>query len=158
MVFSASFFAPKRSTAPRVCGVLLAVSTMLTACGGGDAVSKTELTSVAPLDRDAVASTAAAAPTSLTDVGAHEISSIPSPTSSYEGREKTLLDDLESAGFKTDGIEEQLLGLANQLCAQQTNDLITAIISQLATQGYTSLDQEQALTAFSDTVQKNYCS
>lgn len=173
--------------------MIVAVALGLTACGGGATVDNQGQATVAPLSRPSMSSaspasgtgTATASPSESAhprateprvgggvapapkDQPAQEVSAVPTPEAHYSDREKHFLDELKNKGINVDGVEDQMLGAAGQVCTDkpapqpaqpaQPNYLVEAIAGQLVEQKRSDKPAEEVVSIIAKAAQDAYC-
>ncbi|MDU0479140.1 hypothetical protein QVA66_07790 [Staphylococcus chromogenes] len=164
--------------------ILLATAgLLLTACGGGATVDNQSATqaTVAPLSKAAKPSGseqttasaskspeatkepsksdgAPAAAPAPRDKAAQEISALPTSGPKRSASESKYLEALQKQGIKVEGIEDQMIGAANQACQKdRDNYLVGAIAGQLVEQKRTEKKAEEVADIITKSAKDGYC-
>ena len=168
--------------------VLFASATLLVGCGGSTVTSEdveATATSVAPLERSSSPSTTeesespssseessasqpvagggVAAPVAPgpEDQGAREVSEIPEAQPERSPNDEAYLDLVAESEINIEGVESQLIGTAQTVCAENAGAVAAATVlgvaGQLSTQGRTELSPEEVSTILTDSAREIYC-
>ncbi|MFV8395728.1 DUF732 domain-containing protein [Corynebacterium hindlerae] len=160
-----------RNTATVV--ALAAVALTLGACGGGATVDNEKATpsTVAPLAKvpgveGTPASTSPAKPPrsggeaaapAPRDEAVQEVSALPTPAPRPE-KEQKLLDDLKKQGIKVEGVEDQMVSVADGICTQdKDNPTVGAVSGQLIEQQRTDKKPEEVADILVKSAKGAYC-
>ena len=160
----------------------IALIATLTACGGA-AEEEAIPTTVAPLkpsdapqtSTSASASTSAApsssraasaapqasaAPTFAQD-SSREISAIPTAEPTHSSEDTSYLDSVAGDGITTTGVENQLIGIAQDICLAKSNGttsyLVEGFAGQLKEQNLTDLEPPRAAEIITNAATRAYC-
>ncbi|AKK04154.1 hypothetical protein [Corynebacterium epidermidicanis] len=157
--------------------VIITAGLLLAGCGGGATVDNQAATavSVAPLSKAPLASTSASVSPSATasprqndapvgaaprprDEAAVEISALPSDGPKRTDSESKYLDELKKQGIRVEGIEDQMLGAASQVCLnEKDNYLIGAIAGQVVEQKRTDKKPAEVADIITKAAKDGYC-
>lgn len=152
---------------------LAATALTLGACGGGATVDNQESmpTAVAPLTKTGKSEqpTSTSRPTSEPRTGGgaaapapqdgavQEVSALPSAAPRPD-KEIRLLDELKKQGINVDGVEDQMVSVADGVChAGKANDTVGAVSGQLIEQKRTEKKFEDVTGILVKTAQEAYC-
>lgn len=150
----------------RLAGALaLASALALSACGGSTVTSDdvASSTSVAPLEHSSSATTTSSRATSSSaqpqDEGAREISSIPSAQPQVDAATEGYLSEISDGGIDVAGVEDQLVGTAQAVCADDPVSAATAgaVAGQLVEQGRTDLAADEVTRIIESSARDAYC-
>lgn len=123
--------------------------------------SSTTATATSTDPTTTVAPTTSLPPGARKDTPAREVSSAPTFTAERTPADLQYLNAVKAAGIKTDGIEDQLIGTAVEVCrakANRTDDAtLLAVAGQLSTQSRTKLAPADAATAINKAATEAYC-
>ena len=177
---------PRTSRRLRAGLAAAAATAALALAGCGDSATSTDEpteTSIAPLPREeqSVSASASAGATATTaddsvpaaakvrrpadyapeDQGAKQITAIPSFEPTHTDGDETYLQALRAAGITTDGIEDQLIGAAVEVCRTRTagerDVTLPAVAGQLVEQDRTRLNPEETANAIASAASAAYC-
>ncbi|WP_158256082.1 DUF732 domain-containing protein [Corynebacterium sp. 13CS0277] len=145
---------------------LVALSAGLVACGSAAEEEQVPST-VAPLPPAAApaapSSSSAPARTTTTTPApqdrTREISEIPTVAPGRPAEEQAYLDDLP--GIRVEGVEDQLVGIAQDVCLAKSNGttsyLVEGFAGQLQEQGYLDVDPAAAAATITDAATRAFC-
>ncbi len=145
---------------------LVALVFLLTACGSATSestdVTDTTVTSLPRIERSTGASTSVAAPVQtapeVRDGEASEVTSVPVPADQHTDGEVDYLAQLDEQGITTSGMEDQLIGAGQQVCANGKKSYITpAVGGQLVEQKKTTLTPEEAANVIRAAASDHLC-
>lgn len=150
---------------------IVAAACTLVACGGATS-EDTESTSATSLSRATTASSGAASTSSESsgtesseptakDRAAQEISSLPEITPERTPQDEDFLQELEDKKVKVEGIEDQLIAAATEVCRAnelgQKSFTVDAVAGQLIEQGRSSESPEALADAIAAAAKNAYC-
>ncbi|APT85624.1 DUF732 domain-containing protein [Corynebacterium aquilae] len=166
-----------------------ALGLLLAGCGGATTEDEGVPTTVAPLkpsdaaspsekaSTSAASSTSAAAsasaqpgateapvaaPPTFGQDSTREISEIPSAPNDRTTADNDYLKQLQDGGISTEGLENQLIGMAQDVCMNKEQGgqsyLVQGFGGQLVEQNHTSLPADQAANLITQAAEKAYCS
>lgn len=164
--------------------MLATAGLLLAACGGGATVDNQNApqATVAPLSKahssaaEKPSGSATAQPSSLAtseasrsngggavapapkDQAAQEVTALPSGGPKRTDAETKYLGKLKEQGIKVEGIEDQMIGAANQVCMQEKgNYLLGAIAGQVVEQQRSQKKPEEVADIISKSAKDGYC-
>ncbi|MCS4490134.1 MULTISPECIES: DUF732 domain-containing protein [unclassified Corynebacterium] len=91
------------------------------------------------------------------DQAAREVSDVPTPGLSLTEQDREFLKALELAGITVTGAENQMIGVAQVVCANNFAAATPAVAGQLIEQGRSTLAVEQITTVIEQAARQSYC-
>ncbi|MDO4685211.1 MAG: DUF732 domain-containing protein [Corynebacterium sp.] len=149
--------------------IIIAAASLLVACGGAtsDDSTTSQVTSLskATTQKSSATSEASSSATksepTVQDRPAQEISSLPEITPERSGEDVDYLKDLEGKDIKVEGIEDQLIAAATEVCRAnelgQQSFTVDAVAGQLIEQGRSSESPEKLAQLIADAAKTAYC-
>lgn len=153
----------------KLAAVCVAVALIASGCGkstseGEDSSSSTSLatetssSSAAPSSEDSASSSEASSPSAGApkDKSTREIDSLPTTPPPRQPKEQKYLDSLQ--GITTDGVEDQLIVAAQEVCSVgQDSVIVGAIAGQLISLGHADGEKKDVQDRIAAAAKKAYC-
>ncbi|WJZ03864.1 DUF732 domain-containing protein [Corynebacterium freiburgense] len=153
--------------------VVIAAAGLLAACGGATSDETTSASSTtlsrastkpsasSSVPDESKDSSAQSSEPSVQDRAAQEISSLPEITPERSSEDKDYLGTLKDKNVKVEGIEDQLIAAATEVCRAnelgQQSFTVDAVAGQLIEQGRSSQSPEEVAKIIADAAKSAYC-